>query len=95
MDLSMSKILAAALIEEGSTVVMCPTFMNALLHCGLIHGAPVPPGGRARRLQEEEVFRKWTRQAREKEPKEKGGGEGATGGGNRENDTPPSLLAAE
>lgn len=94
MDLSMSKILAAGLIEESSSVIMCHTFMNAQFHCGLIDSAPAPPGGRARCLQEEEVFRKWTRQARVKELKEKGGGEGSTGGGNRENDTPPSLLAA-
>lgn len=47
---------------------------------GRTHRAPLPPGGCVERLQEEEVFRKWTNGRPEKESKEKGGGAGATGG---------------
>lgn len=57
------------------------------------HRAPLPPSGCVERLQEEEVFRKWTHGRPEKESKEKGGGAGATGG-DWENDTPSWLLTA-
>lgn len=52
--------------------------------------ATLPPGGCVHYVQEEEVFRKWTRQSGEG-IREKGGGKGATE--RIENDKPSCLLA--